>query len=69
MDVDDELADVADVVTTARVPEGTATTEPSQDAIIEASRCTRVVDTSVFCRHSYIISVLCLRIEEMLEAQ
>jgi len=48
----------------AAPPEGV---EPSVEELDAAAVGVRVQDTSVFCRHAYVLAVLCLRIEEELE--
>ena len=48
----------------AAPPEGI---EPSAEAVDSAAAGVRVEDASTFCRHSYMLAVLCLRIEEELE--
>lgn len=48
----------------AQLPEST---EPTAAEIDKLAENVLVVDTGVFCRHSYIISVVCLRIESVVE--
>ena len=68
-DLDDDLADVPSLRGSAAIPECALAEEPSPEDIRSGARDVRVGDSGVFCRHSYIISVLCLRIEEMLERE
>ena len=46
------------------LPEGV---EPSSEVVDAAAANVRVVDSGTMCRHSYILAVLCIKIEEELE--
>lgn len=54
------------VLVDAAPPEGI---EPTAEAVEAAAAGVRVEDTSTFCRHAYVLAVLCLRIEEELEEE
>ena len=41
-------------------------TEPSHEEVDRGAASVRVTDTGVMCRRSYVLSVLCMRLEEML---
>ena len=68
-DLDDGLADIPSMRGRAAIPECALAEEPSPEAIRAGALDVRVGDAGAFCRHSYVISVLCLRIEEMLELE
>lgn len=47
----------------AAPPEGL---EPSAEDVNRIAERILVIDNSVFCRHTYVLAVLCMRIEESL---
>lgn len=42
--------------------------DPPADVVDREAALVRVVDGSTFCRHAYLLSVLCMLVEEALEA-
>ena len=64
MDIDDEiLGELEDIphVKLSVIPEVVAV-EPTSDVVDRAAACITVVDKNALCKHSYLITVLCLRL-------
>lgn len=67
--LDGELAEEIRRLPKRGVPEAAAPEglEPSSEEVDRVAASVVVIDNSIFCRHSYVLAVLCMRIEESLE--
>lgn len=68
--IDDELADDIRRLPRRAMPEASPpeSVEPTAEAVDAEAAGVCVTDGSAFCRHAYVLAVLCLRIEEELES-